>query len=265
MGFAKYACGAWNVLQAQKYYSDTTKNKRENAKEFPCVLSFCVKRHVWGQTVVASFKKGRIFVLTFIEQQKLLPVVTIRDLRDATATADALVRGGLRVLEVTFRTSCAADALRLIAARADCMAGAGTVTDGATAALAIDCGARFVVSPGFSADVWDVCRKKDVLYLPGCVTPTEVMQAISYGMTTVKFFPCTASGGIPALRALAAAFPAVRFLPTGGIDLANLAEYLSLPAVLACGGSFMLATTPEETARRTAEAVALLAAREVLS
>ena len=120
------------------------------------------------------------------------------------------------------------------------MIGAGTVINAEQAKTAIGAGARFIVSPGLSADVAAVCREADVPYLPGCVTPTEIMAALEMGLTTLKFFPANVYGGLTALKALSAPFPQVRFLPTGGVDLKNIKEYLSFDKIAAVGGSFMM-------------------------
>ena len=198
-------------------------------------------------------------LLDQIKQYKLVPVVVLKELAQTEPTLRALCEGGLPVAEITFRTACAADAIRLGCEKfPDMLIGAGTVINGEQANRAIDCGARFIVGPGFSAEVAEVCRARKVLYLPGCVTPTEIITAISYGVEIVKFFPCSNFGGLGSIKALSAAFPSMRFLPTGGISEDNVLEYLAFDKIIACGGSWMMKGTPEEIREKTAKAVSLV-------
>lgn len=176
-----------------------------------------------------------------LANNRVVPVVVIRDIADTCSTLEALCDGGIPVAEITFRTACAAEAIRIGCEKfPDMMIGAGTVINAEQAKTAIGAGARFIVSPGLSADVAAVCREADVPYLPGCVTPTEIMAALEMGLTTLKFFPANVYGGLTALKALSAPFPQVRFLPTGGVDLKNIKEYLSFDKIAAVGGSFMM-------------------------
>lgn len=176
-----------------------------------------------------------------LANNRVVPVVVIRDIADTCPTLEALCDGGIPVAEITFRTACAAEAIRVGCEKfPDMMIGAGTVINAEQAKTAIGAGARFIVSPGLSADVAAVCREADVPYLPGCVTPTEIMAALEMGLTTLKFFPANVYGGLTALKALSAPFPQVRFLPTGGVDLKNIKEYLSFDKIAAVGGSFMM-------------------------
>ena len=176
-----------------------------------------------------------------LANNRVVPVVVIRDIADTCPTLEALCDGGIPVAEITFRTACAAEAIRIGCEKfPDMMIGAGTVINAEQAKTAIGAGARFIVSPGLSADVAAVCREADVPYLPGCVTPTEIMAALEMGLTTLKFFPANVYGGLTALKALSAPFPQVRFLPTGGFDLKNIKEYLSFDKIAAVGGSFMM-------------------------
>ncbi len=176
-----------------------------------------------------------------LANNRVVPVVVIRDIVDTCPTLEALCDGGIPVAEITFRTACAAEAIRIGCEKfPDMMIGAGTVINAEQAKTAIGAGARFIVSPGLSADVAAVCREADVPYLPGCVTPTEIMAALEMGLTTLKFFPANVYGGLTALKALSAPFPQVRFLPTGGVDLKNIKEYLSFDKIAAVGGSFMM-------------------------
>jgi len=179
-------------------------------------------------------------VLSALSAARLVPVVVLDDAADADALAGALVAGGLPVAEVTFRTAAAADSIRAMSARGDILVGAGTVLTVAQVDQAVAAGARFVVSPGLSRAVVERCQEHGVLALPGAVTATEVQAALELGITTVKFFPAGTSGGTAAISALAAPFGDVRFVPTGGVGPGNLADYLSIQAVAAVGGSWMV-------------------------
>jgi 2-dehydro-3-deoxyphosphogluconate aldolase / (4S)-4-hydroxy-2-oxoglutarate aldolase len=172
---------------------------------------------------------------------RVVPVVVMDSLEAAWPLADALAAGGLGCVEVTLRTSVALDALRALSGRNDLLVGAGSVRSAQQAEEAVGAGARFIVSPGFSDAVVERCRELDVAVLPGVATPTEIMRALDAGLEVVKLFPAVLLGGAGGVRALAAPFPSVRFVPTGGVGRADLAEYLSLPAVLAVGGSWMVA------------------------
>ena len=195
-------------------------------------------------------------LLEQIKSYKLVPVVVLKELSDTEPTLRALCEGGLPVAEITFRTACAADAIRLGCEKfPEMLIGAGTVINAEQANRAIDAGAKFIVGPGFAAEVAVVCRERNVMYLPGCVTPTEIITAMSYGIELVKFFPCSNYGGLGTLKALSAAFPTVTFLPTGGISADNVREYLAFDKIVACGGSWMMKGTPDEIRAKTAEAV----------
>lgn len=179
--------------------------------------------------------------LDTIRQVRIVPVVVLRRIEDTLPTLGAMLSGGLPVAEITFRTDCAADAIRQgVITYPDMTIGAGTVLNASQAEQAIRAGASFVVSPGFSAEVAAVCREHAVPYIPGCVTPTEIMTALAHGIELVKFFPAGQFGGLATIKALSAAFPQLTFLPTGGIGESDLASYLSFPKVVACGGSFMM-------------------------
>ena len=155
--------------------------------------------------------------------------------------ADALLAGGLPCVEITFRTAAAAEAISILAQRySDLLVGAGTVLTAEQARVARDSGARFLVSPGFSPDVVDQCARLELTMIPGVCTPTEIEMALNRGITTVKFFPAEAAGGIKFLKAVSAPYKQVRFMPTGGIDDSNLAQYIALKEVAACGGSWMV-------------------------
>ncbi len=195
-----------------------------------------------------------------VKELKIVPVVVIKDIADAEPTLNALMEGGLPVAEITFRTPCAADAIKLGCEKfPDMLIGAGTVINAEQCNRAIDSGAKFIVGPGFAAEVAKVCQERGVTYLPGCVTPTEIITAISYGIEVVKFFPCSNYGGLATLKALSAAFPTVRFMPTGGISESNVLEYLAFDKIVACGGSWMMKGSYDEIKEKTAAAVALVA------
>lgn len=179
-------------------------------------------------------------VLAELAARVLVPVVVLREASDAVVLADALVAGGLPVAEVTFRTAAAPEAIRIMAGRGDVLVGAGTVLTPAQVDQAVAAGARYVVSPGTSRAVVERCFEHGVAVLPGAVTATEVQAALELGLGTVKFFPAGTSGGAAAIRALAAPFGGVRFVPTGGVGPANLAEYLAVASVVAVGGSWMV-------------------------
>lgn len=179
--------------------------------------------------------------LDTIRQVRIVPVVVLKRIEDTLPTLGAMLSGGLPVAEITFRTDCAADAIRQgVITYPDMTIGAGTVLNADQAEQAINAGASFVVSPGFSAEVANLCRDRGIPYIPGCVTPTEIMTAICSGIELVKFFPAGQFGGLATIKALSAAFPQVTFLPTGGIGGDDLTSYLSFPKVVACGGSFMM-------------------------
>ena len=158
---------------------------------------------------------------------KVIPVVVIKDINDTIPTLKALKEGGINCAEITFRTACAAEAISLgVKEFPDMNIGAGTIINLAQAKKALQAGAKFLVSPGLSVDVAKFAKKKGVSYYPGCVTPTEIMQALELGIDIVKFFPANVYGGLKALKALSGPFPQLKFIPTGGVDLTNLAEFL---------------------------------------
>ena len=172
---------------------------------------------------------------------RIVPVVVLDDPDKADALGAALVQGGLPVAEATFRTPEAAAVLRRLAQNDDLVVGAGTVLTERQVDEAIEAGARFVVSPGLSAAVVRRCQAAGVPVVPGITTPSEIMLALDLGLDTVKFFPAEANGGLATIKALAAAFPQVRFMPTGGITVDTAPAYLAHPCVAAVGGSWMVA------------------------
>ncbi|GAD32731.1 2-dehydro-3-deoxyphosphogluconatealdolase/4-hydroxy-2-oxoglutarate aldolase [Microbacterium sp. TS-1] len=205
-------------------------------------------------------------VLDQIARYRLVPVVVADSVAEGSFIVDALAEGGLPVAEITFRTAAAPDAIAAIAARGDILVGAGTIVSPAQVDTAVDAGARFLVSPGFHPAVADRAAERGVPLIPGAISASEITAALAAGITTVKFFPAETSGGLPALRALAAPFGDVRFVPTGGIDATNLDSYLAHPRVMAVGGSWMLPRDAVEArdaapiVRATSDAVARVAA-----
>jgi 2-dehydro-3-deoxyphosphogluconate aldolase/(4S)-4-hydroxy-2-oxoglutarate aldolase len=169
----------------------------------------------------------------------VIPVIVIDRLEDAVPLAQALVAGGVRVLEVTLRTPVALEAIRAMCAVEGAIVGAGTIRSAADARAAKAAGAVFGVSPGYTAEVGAACREVGLPLLPGVATASEVMAAQADGLNFLKFFPATAAGGIPMLKALGGPFPDVVFCPTGGISLATAPDFLGLPNVKVCGGSWL--------------------------
>lgn len=198
---------------------------------------------------------------TVLAGARLLPVLTVPSTATAGPLADALTAGGARCAEVTFRTPDAERVLKTMAAHGGLAVGAGTVLTPGQAERAVAAGARFVVSPGYDEEVIAKCRELRVPVVPGIATATELMRALKAGLDTVKLFPAEPLGGLRALRALAAPFPGVRFIPTGGIDASRLTAYLADRAVLAVGGSWMATAAHlergdyQEIRRLTADAV----------
>ena len=180
-------------------------------------------------------------ILKTIEDRKLVPVVALDDASDALPLAEALLRGGLPVAEITFRTAAAEDSIRrMTEAFPELLVGAGTVTDVSQARAAVKAGARFLVTPGFSREVTEFALERNMPIFPGVCTPTEVMMTLPYHLPVLKFFPAEQVGGLKMIEALRGPFPQLRFLPTGGINPQNVKDYLASPAVAACGGSWMV-------------------------
>lgn len=174
-------------------------------------------------------------------EQKLIPVVVIKEIGETENILSALIKNGINCAEITFRTACAADAIALARKKfPDMNVGAGTVINAAQCKAALRAGAQFIVSPGFSDEVAKICRKKGVTYYPGCVTPTEIMKALKAGLSIIKFFPASVYGGLKAMKALSGPFPQIKFIPTGGVNRDNLEEYLAWDKIYAVGGSFMV-------------------------
>ncbi|MBQ9685145.1 MAG: bifunctional 4-hydroxy-2-oxoglutarate aldolase/2-dehydro-3-deoxy-phosphogluconate aldolase [Oscillospiraceae bacterium] len=195
----------------------------------------------------------------------VVPVVVLENADDALPLAQALINGGLPCAEVTFRTAAAEESIRRIAqAYPDMFVGAGTVLSVEQVDKAVAAGAKFIVSPGFDPEVVDYCLSKDIPVFPGCVTPSEITQAVKRGLKVVKFFPAGNFGGVSTIKALAGPFVGLKVMPTGGVNAKNLPEYLGCKAVIACGGSWMVkgdlikAGEFDKIEEMTKEAVALV-------
>ncbi len=172
---------------------------------------------------------------------KVVPVVVLNNVKDAAPLAKALVEGGLPCAEVTFRTDAAAESIRIMTeAYPDMLVGAGTVLTTEQVDRAVEAGAKFIVSPGFDPEIVDYCIEKNIPVFPGCISPSEVAQAVKRGLKVVKFFPAEQAGGLTMIKAMAAPYNMLKFMPTGGINTKNLKEYLACDKILCCGGSWMV-------------------------
>ncbi len=179
-----------------------------------------------------------------LEKGPVVPLVQADDSKVAVETSRALARGGLPVIEVVLRTDKALQCLQAITDELpEVVAGAGTVLSAAQAEAALANGAKFIVSPGLDDGVVAVAKAHDVPIYPGIMTPGELQRAFNLGLNTVKFFPASIAGGVPALKAFSSVFRTMQFMPTGGVSPGNLADFLAIPAVLACGGSWL---TPKD-------------------
>ena len=171
----------------------------------------------------------------------VVPVVVLDDVKDALPLAKALTEGGLPCAEITFRTEAAEESIKVMAeAYPDMVVGAGTVLTIEQADAAVKAGAKFIVSPGFDPEIVDYCLEKEIPIFPGCVTPSEVAQAVKRGLKVVKFFPAEPAGGVAMIKAMAAPYHQLRFMPTGGIGTQNLKDYLEFDKIICCGGSWMV-------------------------
>jgi len=194
-----------------------------------------------------------------LQSLKLIPVVALKDADDAEPLADALCAGGLSVAEITLRTDSAIDVIRRLGARDDFLLGAGTVHSAEQAEEVVEAGAQFIVTPGFNPRTVTWCQQNNVPVFPGVSTPTDLEMALEHNIEVVKFFPAETLGGVTALKAFSGPYGNVRFIPTGGISASNLSDYLALPSVLACGGSWMVkADDWDQTTRLTAEALEMI-------
>lgn len=189
-------------------------------------------------------RKGESMMKTLEERfydYAVVPVVVLNNADDAIPLADALIKGGLPCAEVTFRTDAAEESIRRICESfPDMLVGAGTVLTTKQVERAYKAGAKFIVSPGFDPEIIDYCISIGLPVLPGCITPSEIAQAVKRGLKVVKFFPAEQSGGVAMIKAMAAPYSMVKFMPTGGISTKNLADYLSCDKILCCGGSWMV-------------------------
>ncbi len=195
----------------------------------------------------------------------VVPVVVLNDAKDAEPLAQALVEGGLPVAEVTFRTDAAEESIRIMSTKyPDMLVGAGTVLTKEQVDRAIGAGAKFIVSPGFDPEIVDYCLEKGYPVYPGIITPSELAQAVKRGLEVVKFFPAEQFGGVATIKALAAPYTQVKFMPTGGVNAKNLPDYLGFNKIIACGGSWMVkgdlvkAGEFDKIKEMTAEAVKLV-------
>lgn len=179
-------------------------------------------------------------VLTRLAESIVVPVVVLDKVENAVPTAKAMAAGGIDTMEITFRTACAPQCIKAVAENCpDILVGAGTILNLEQCKLAVEMGAKFIVSPGFSEEVVSWCVENGIAVCPGCVTPTEIMAAMKHGLTLIKFFPANVYGGLNAMKNLAAPFGGIKFLPTGGVNAANIKEYIDAPFIHAVGGSWV--------------------------
>ena len=187
---------------------------------------------------------------------KIVPVVVIKELKDTIDTLKGLNDGGITIAEITFRTACAKDAISLGRNEfPNMLIGAGTILNVRQAKEAVEAGAQFIVSPGFDKETWEYLKGEGITYIPGAVTPTEIMEVLANGINVIKFFPASCYGGMKTLKALQGPFQNVKFLPTGGVDETNIKEYLALENVVAIGGSFMMKGDIEANTKRVLEII----------
>lgn len=180
-------------------------------------------------------------VLEKIQKIGIVPVVVLEDAKDAAPLAQALMKGGLPCAEVTFRTDAAEESIRIMSEQfPDMLVGAGTVLTTEQVDRAVAAGAKFIVSPGLKPRIVQYCAEKGVLMMPGCSNPSDIELALDNNLEVVKFFPAEAAGGLPMIKAMAAPYVGVKFMPTGGINAKNVRDYLSYDRVIACGGSWMV-------------------------
>ena len=181
-------------------------------------------------------------VMDRLSSAGVVPVVVLEDAAQAVPTARVLVAGGIDVMEITFRTAAARDSIAAVAKECpEMLVGAGTVITLEQCKTAVEAGAKFIVSPGYCEEVVAWCVENGVAVTPGCVTPTEIMQAMAHGLKVVKFFPANVYGGLNAMKSLAGPFGGIKFIPTGGVSGSNVGEYISAPFIHAVGGSWVCA------------------------
>ena len=180
-------------------------------------------------------------ILEQLSKFGVVPVVVLNDAKDAEPRAKALCDSGLPCAEVTFRTAAAEESIRTMTEKyPEMLVGAGTVLTTEQVDRAVAAGAKFIVSPGFDPEIVDYCLEKEILVLPGCVTPSEVAQGVKRGLKVLKFFPAEQYGGVATIKAMAAAYVGIQFMPTGGINPKNVKDYLACDKIFACGGSWMV-------------------------
>jgi len=180
-------------------------------------------------------------ILKRITEIGIVPVISISDVEKAVPLAKALMAGGIPCAEITFRTAEGEECIRRIAEHVpEVLLGAGTILTKDQAKRAKKAGAKFVVSPGFNRKVVKYCVKNEILMIPGCSTPTDMEAAMSFGLDTVKFYPAELGGGLPYIKACAAPYTGLKFMPSGGINAENLGNYMAFSKVIACGGSWMV-------------------------
>lgn len=206
-----------------------------------------------------------------IHKLGVVPVVVLHDAKDAAPLAEALCEGGLPCAEVTFRTDAAEESIAIMTSKYPGMlVGAGTVLTIDQVDRAVNAGAKFIVSPGFDPEIVDYCVNKNIPVFPGCITPSEVAQAVKRGLKVVKFFPAESFGGMATIKAIAAPYTGLKFMPTGGINANNLESYLSCDEIIACGGSWMVKSDLirdgkfDEIRRLTQETVTLVADKNLI-
>lgn len=204
-------------------------------------------------------------ILEKISELKIVPVVVLNDAKDASPLAKALVEGGLPCAEVTFRTDAAEESIRIMTEEyPDMLVGAGTVLTTDQVDRAVAAGAKFIVSPGLNPRIVKYCVERDILIVPGCSNASDIEQALENGLEVVKFFPAEQAGGLPMIKALAAPYVNVKFMPTGGVNQKNINDYLSFKKIIACGGTWMVKSDLvevgnfEEITRLTKEACELV-------
>ena len=179
-------------------------------------------------------------VMERLARSVVVPVVVLEKVEDAIPLANAMAAGGVDTMEITFRTACAPECIKAVAENCpDVLVGAGTIVNLEQCKLAVEMGAKFIVSPGFSDEVVGWCVENGIPVAPGCVTPTEIMAALKHGLKMVKFFPANVYGGLNAMKNLSAPFVGLKFLPTGGVNAGNIKEYVDAPFIHAVGGSWV--------------------------
>ena len=180
-------------------------------------------------------------ILNQLEKCMIVPVVVLNNAKNAKPLGEALCQGGLPCAEVTFRTEAAEESIRIMSENfPDMLVGAGTVLTTEQVDRAVEAGAKFIVSPGFDEEIVDYCLEKGIVVLPGCATPSEVAKAVKRGLEVIKFFTAEQAGGLSMIKAMAAPYTMVKFMPTGGINPENVEDYLRFDKIFACGGSWMV-------------------------